>query len=94
MSSLVSSYKQYIGNSVESKPVPDQRDLSSTFYEIDTRDTYIWDGKEWHLFFQRNRGFIEDEIVSSIQQILNQLKIMNLHLYTITDEMLSDSEIY
>lgn len=44
---MISVIKEYIGESGDTKPTPEFP--GSTFHELDTGDTYIWDNVNWVL---------------------------------------------
>lgn len=70
MASLLGATKRYIGVSTEPKPFPSATRLipdGTTFYETDTRRTFLFDGEAWGLqddATDRLAGLLTDLLVT------------------------------
>jgi hypothetical protein len=75
---LLGATKRYVGVSTEAKPFPD----GTTFYETDTRRTFLFDGDVWRL--QDDAGDRTADRLADLLElnadILNELRAIRLIL--------------
>lgn len=65
----ITATKRWIGTSAEGKPLPHSQLVvpnGSTFYETDTRLTFVFDGEDWH-----------EQDAATLDDVLAELRVVS-----------------
>jgi hypothetical protein len=88
---LITGTKHYIGKSSDIKPTDSDVLTGSLFVEHDTGDVYIYDAKQWR---KRTPADIAQlDSFDTLDAILKQLKIMTVHLQSLSNETVNEGDI-
>lgn len=95
---------EHIGKSTDIKP--DKANKWAIYYELDTDKNFYWNGTDWVEVEQSvdvsisAGSVIESHLLKMLlhqsdisDQILRELKMMNLHFQSITDEKINEEDL-
>lgn len=90
MSLLTTTIQRFIGASSDNKPILEQKDVGSEFFEADTKVWYVWSGKDWKLFRSSVLDMALPDLFNTVNDILEEIKKVNFQLADMTDTKLGD----
>lgn len=79
---LTTNNKRYIGTSLDAKPSLVEDDVGATFYETDTKRTFVFFDNAW----TRNDSSTDViEVLALLKNMASELREINIHLRAITE---------